>query len=228
MYKQLRSKEWLYEEYVVKCRTGIAIAEEIGCNKATVYRALKRLGIEERPHTSKYEKLNDKNWLINAYVNDGRSLNDIAREVGSTPGNIKSHIDVLGVKTRTNKEVAKTGKGVDASNWKGGRRKAGNYTYVYAPDHPQAIKTGYVMEHRLVAEQSIGRLLKPNEVVHHKDGDGQNNKPENLEVLTRSEHVQRHFDAVKELHKAKQYIAELEAKVIELLEAKLEAHDNTI
>ena len=37
--------------------------------------------------------------------------------------------------------------------------------------------------HRLVAENKIGRKLRPGEIVHHIDGDKQNNSPENLMVL---------------------------------------------
>lgn len=46
--------------------------------------------------------------------------------------------------------------------------------------------------HRVVAEQKIGRALLPGEVVHHKDGDKWNNNPDNLEVMTQSEHARIH------------------------------------
>lgn len=38
-------------------------------------------------------------------------------------------------------------------------------------------------EHRVVAEQKIGRALLPGEVVHHIDGDHLNNHPDNLEII---------------------------------------------
>lgn len=49
-------------------------------------------------------------------------------------------------------------------------------------------------EHRVVAEQTIGRALLPGEVVHHKDGNKRNNDPANLEVLpNQGEHAKIHF-----------------------------------
>jgi len=41
----------------------------------------------------------------------------------------------------------------------------------------------HIYEHRHVMEQKLGRKLKPNEIVHHKDGNGLNNDEENLEVV---------------------------------------------
>lgn len=47
-------------------------------------------------------------------------------------------------------------------------------------------------EHRVVAEQKIGRPLRSDEHVHHIDGNKHNNHPDNLEVMTRSEHLRLH------------------------------------
>lgn len=58
--------------------------------------------------------------------------------------------------------------------------------------HHLADVRGYAYEHRVVAEQTIGRRLLPGELVHHKDGDKLNNAPSNLEVVTRFVHRVRH------------------------------------
>lgn len=47
-------------------------------------------------------------------------------------------------------------------------------------------------EHRVVAEEKIGRPLRFEDVVHHIDGDILNNDPSNLEIMTRAEHMREH------------------------------------
>jgi hypothetical protein len=75
-------------------------------------------------------------------------------------------------------------------NWK--TIKKGAYLYAKVPNHPNATKSGYVLEHRYVMERFLGRLLTKDEVVHHIDNNRHNNEISNLRLMTRSEHGKFH------------------------------------
>jgi uncharacterized protein (DUF1330 family) len=55
-------------------------------------------------------------------------------------------------------------------------------------DYKNPTISGYIREHRLIMERHLGRLLTKNEVVHHINGNRSDNRLENLQVMTRSEH----------------------------------------
>ncbi len=53
-------------------------------------------------------------------------------------------------------------------NWQGGRYKTvDGYVKIYKPRYPNGDKWGYILEHRYLVEQRIGRYLTGEEVVHH-------------------------------------------------------------
>ena len=79
-------------------------------------------------------------------------------------------------------------------NWKGGKTHdyPGGYIKIRMPNHPHAIN-GYIYEHRLIMEKRLGRYLKSYELVHHEDGNPQNNNLSNLKLLfNNSEHAKLH------------------------------------
>ncbi len=91
-------------------------------------------------------------------------------------------------------------KGEENQNWKGGRFEDKEYIYCYRPDHPYATKAGYVVEHRLVMEEYLGRYLDPMEIVHHRDRNRKNNKIENLMVyVSQSKHMSMEHNPEKDM-----------------------------
>jgi hypothetical protein len=74
-------------------------------------------------------------------------------------------------------------KGEENPVWKGGRTmdKKG---YV----HIRKL-AGYVREHRFLMERKLGRSLQPWEDVHHINGDPKDNRIENLQLLSHSQHA---------------------------------------
>jgi len=66
------------------------------------------------------------------------------------------------------------------------------YISLWMPNHPNSYN-GYVLEHRYIMEQKLGRYLKSYEIVHHIDGNKQNNSLDNLELISNSsEHARLH------------------------------------
>ena len=74
---------------------------------------------------------------------------------------------------------------------KGKKIHAAGYVEIYVPEHPNNVR-GYVMEHRLVMEAKIGRYLRRDENVHHINGIKDDNRIENLELMTIGEHTRQH------------------------------------
>ena len=68
----------------------------------------------------------------------------------------------------------------------------GDYSYAIVPDHPAATKNGYVLEHRVVMENKLDRLLLSNELVHHKNEIKKDNDPDNLVIKLRGVHEREH------------------------------------
>ena len=104
-------------------------------------------------------------------------------------------------KTQHGKPSPKRGKkspkttGDKHPQWRGGRHiTKDRYIKILKKDHPRADCYGYVLRSHVIVEEKIGRLLKPEEIVHHINRDRTDDRPENLEVLeNRSAHLKLHW-----------------------------------
>ena len=77
--------------------------------------------------------------------------------------------------------------GANHHTWKGGTRNSQGYKLIRDPHHPRAHTSGYVLEHIVIMEEFLGRALFPDENVHHKNGQRDDNRIENLELWSTSQ-----------------------------------------
>lgn len=94
------------------------------------------------------------------------------------------------------KKMSDAHKGLQANekhwNWRGGKIHAGKgYIKIKADGHPNAKYNGYILEHRFVMSNMLGRPLRKGEYVHHKNGKRNDNRPTNLELVQSHNHTGR-------------------------------------
>ena len=67
------------------------------------------------------------------------------------------------------------------------------YVKEYNPFHPRSDRRGLVLQHRLVMERHLNRILSPEEIVHHINRDKKDNRIENLQLFASvAEHMRHH------------------------------------
>jgi hypothetical protein len=158
----------LYQMYIVEGKTMKAISEELHIATGKIHRLIHEYGIPAKklsdyPATDKQRAA----WSKIGKSRKGVSLTPEHREKISEAMKIHAagHI-----KTRSD-----------------------GYKALYYPDYPRSNKEGYVMEHIYIMEQHIGRPLKENECVHHINFIRDDNRIENLKLMTKSEHMSYHM-----------------------------------
>lgn len=79
--------------------------------------------------------------------------------------------------------------------------------------------------HRYIVELHIGRELRSDEIVHHKNGDKKDNQLENLEILTSvKEHMQKHIEISRQKKVFQENVKKWEEDKKKVIEMVLEGH----
>lgn len=149
--------------------------------------------------------------LNKLYIDEKLSSKEIGQKLGISGDTIYYNLKKSGVPIRTQSEAIKNKiekskndpdfkphrylSGEGHWNWSGGKHinKHDGYVMVYAPNHPRVQgKTyggkGSVREHILVWEQTHGKLLPMDWIVHHINGIRSDNRPENLLAMPKKSH----------------------------------------
>lgn len=172
-------KEVLERMYLVEVKSQLEIAKELRCGRSTIQRLMTCYGIQQRAFSTK-----------GLQPCLGRVLSDETKQrIGDSRRGKK-------LSPEHREKVIKTlrpGEGMEKhSRWKGGITKCGGYVLIKRPDHPFANANGYIKRSHLVAEGIIGRHIQPGEIVHHMNRIKDDDSPENLLILTASEHTTLH------------------------------------
>lgn len=171
--QELISKNILIDEYLTKEKPMHQIAKEHHLAVGTIYNYIKKYGIESR----------------NFYTAEAKRKMSEANK-----GNAYKKGFHVSEETKKKMSQSKSGIFKNPSEFGGHiKKRSDGYNTVYCPQHPKCTKDGYVMEHVLIMEKHIGRHLEKDEVVHHINHIRNDNRLENLQLMTFKEHASLHM-----------------------------------
>ncbi len=134
---------------------------------------------------------------------DGRSISTVRRELLRAGCDLRDRgdamrlrVDVIAEASRSRVREPYTVEQIERMRTAAHRRWAGKARgtrinskgYVEFTSGPDVGR----LQHDVIVEQRIGRRLRPDEIVHHRDECRSNNDPSNLELMTRGEHSRLH------------------------------------
>lgn len=161
------------------------IQKKYGVGQYAIYSALERTGTPRRPHgaQTRWVKPEEVKEMIRLYTEEKLSQAQIGAKFNFSQVVVSRILREQGIKTRRDS----MGRGEGHGNWGGGKTVTpqGYVQVSISADDPMAVmrtRSGYVMEHRLVMAQALGRPLNDWESVHHIDGDHKNNDISNLQL----------------------------------------------
>jgi len=90
MTKKYRDREWLFEHYVEMNKTMKDMATEVGVSKQSIYRWMKKHGIERRsPSPHHVEQVRDSTWLRKKWVDEHKTAEEIAAECDCSDSTVR-------------------------------------------------------------------------------------------------------------------------------------------
>ena len=173
MPEKIVPEKILRELYEVKQYSIRAVANQLGRGEGTVLRYLRIYGIKSRPQHQRLGKKHTPEAIAKIKA--------------------KRATQVFSDETKRLWSKNRKGKLKNRPN----RIETGGYVKLWRPVSPMSSKSGYVLEHRQVMSEYLNRPLKAVELVHHKNTIKNDNRIENLELVTRISHPQAHSGRVE-------------------------------
>lgn len=159
------------------------LADRYDCNPRTIANTLRRNGIplRQRGAVGAIEESPRLQKRVLVLRGRGLSYEAIAEQVPVGPHAVGRFLRTRGLGDPLKPVGERHGR------WNGGRTRNGEgYVLVWvAPDHAFAEmrnKAGYILEHRLVMAEHLGRPLRRQETVHHINGNKADNRLNNLQL----------------------------------------------
>lgn len=165
------------------------VAAQFHISPATLKKRLIELGIPIRPQIKtpihRAHLSEAKRMAVPPFDAAGRSTAEIGLDLGVSEETVRRRMI-----ERDQPRLPATAR-PERGRWSGGRLvDPDGYLLVKVPEHPQANSGGYIREHRLVVEATMRRPLAPKEVVDHRNGVVDDNRPENLAAYaSNAEHL---------------------------------------
>ena len=180
-WKQASTLRRLYHEEGL---TMPEIADKYDVAYSTINNAFERTGVESHEHGGKPADIpyKDRDWLVQKYKKERVLAKELADKCDCHVNTIRYHLRKFGIERFHHKKKHNRGGTIP-------------YSVVH---HREDNQNYYILVHRLVAyahEKLSGEeLIEGDKHVHHKNENPWINSPENLEVLTKQEHEERHKD----------------------------------
>lgn len=162
------------------------IAQDLGIPYDHLVAVVRAQGLPIRPGN----RTTVQEMKLQQLLDEGATHTQAAQALGVSENTILRRVHQWGL--QSSRRGPRSGQGHQC--WKGGRRRdTDGYIRIWAPLHPECARlNASVLEHRLVMEVVLGRLLRYHEVVHHIDGNPSHNWPSNLEVFADNASHLRH------------------------------------
>jgi len=165
--KLYKNKSWLEREYRYNNTTKRDMAKMADCGRTTISRYIEKFGITRRR--------NDPELIEELYWEDGMTVRDISKKFNCGKSSILRTMNEYDIPRRDRSATVKYQSHTD------GRA----YMIFRSQDD-------FVYEHRLLAVAEYGFEEVKNMHVHHKNEIKWDNRPDNLELMTPSEHIKHH------------------------------------